>query len=378
MTEWLIQQQGVLSLVLAYLLISEKFLAGRVHAHRAYQAWILVPLCLAIHNLPGVWASLPPLPITRYTVGLAPQVATSPAGILFGVWLTGALTLCAYALWYHWQLQQPGADKQISSPMLVGVLSPRIMLPASFTRHYSPAQQALILEHEHTHLRHRDHWWNALALCLAALFWFNPLVWLALRSFRLQQELACDAAVLTGKPRQQHILYAEALVQCAQHASTHPTLYPTLGDKSTMIKRLNQINRPARSTRVAMLATAVAASVLTLNTALAKLPAEPEAGKINQATPVQRVDPMYPKAAADKGVEGSVVLQFDISQTGSPENIKVVKSNPAGVFDDSAKAALAQWVYKPRVVGGQAQRQQALLVQLDFLLGPPAPEQADK
>ena len=72
---------------------------------------------------------------------------------------------------------------------------------------------------------------------------------------------------------------------------------------------------------------------------------------------------------AQQNVEGFVVLSFDITETGATDNVKVVKSVPAGVFDKSAKVALKQWEYKPRIQGGKGVRQTGLLVQLDYQLG---------
>ena len=72
--------------------------------------------------------------------------------------------------------------------------------------------------------------------------------------------------------------------------------------------------------------------------------------------------------AAKLGIEGSVVLQFDITESGETDNINIVDSFPEGTFDKSAIKALSQWQYKPRIQGGVAQRQTALRVQLDYRL----------
>ena len=86
------------------------------------------------------------------------------------------------------------------------------------------------------------------------------------------------------------------------------------------------------------------------------------------ASPIKRVPPAYPEKAAQDNVEGFVVLSFDITETGATDNVTVVKSKPAGVFDKSAKVALEQWEYKPRIQGGKGVKQTGLLVQLDFQL----------
>lgn len=85
--------------------------------------------------------------------------------------------------------------------------------------------------------------------------------------------------------------------------------------------------------------------------------------------PVMRIEPEYPKTAAKQGIEGSVVLQFSVKPDGSVANVKVIRSNPETVFDESAAVALQQWKYKE--VDAQVDN---LLVQLDYVLGPKTKE----
>ena len=97
------------------------------------------------------------------------------------------------------------------SPMLVGLLEPRLLLPSHLAQ-FDAQQQQLIVAHELTHWRRRDHVWLHASLLLQTLFWFNP----AVRSMRAKmnwaQELACDQQVLAGRPAQQRQSYAAALV----------------------------------------------------------------------------------------------------------------------------------------------------------------------
>lgn len=64
--------------------------------------------------------------------------------------------------------------------------------------------------------------------------------------------------------------------------------------------------------------------------------------------------------------EGYVQLRFDISEEGTTENIKVIKSVPSGFFDKEAIRALSRWKYEPKLENGIAVRQVGILVQLDF------------
>tara|TARA_R110002111_G_C5892772_1_gene363380 strand:- start:343 stop:732 length:390 start_codon:yes stop_codon:yes gene_type:complete len=93
--------------------------------------------------------------------------------------------------------------------------------------------------------------------------------------------------------------------------------------------------------------------------------------KPSMASPVIRIEPKYPVEAARDNQEGSVILQFDIAKDGSTDNIQVIESFPQQVFDKVSITALKQWTYKPRIQGGQAQRQTGLTVQLDYRLDTP-------
>ena len=380
MTEWLIQQQGPLCLVLVALMIMEHFFTAKIGIRLMYKLWWMVPVVLLMANLPIPVISLPANSFTRYIVSGSVPVNVSQNAVWLGLWVAGASCIALYLISQYAQLarsvSKPMAGmkntwfaRRATTPMLFGLFAPRILLPASFTRLFCPVQQRLVMEHENTHLRHGDHVWNALALIIVTVFWFNPLVWLSLRSFRISQELACDNQVLRQKSPQEKFLYAKALVACAEQNSSYLTTYPTFGEKSTMLKRLNLINKPNSATKVAGVAALAVAAILTTHTALANLPASDiQADKVNLATPVKRVPPVYPASAALANQEGFVTLQFDITETGATANIKVVKSSPAGVFDTSAVKAMKQWQYKPRVQGGKAQRQTGILVQLDFKL----------
>ena len=54
-----------------------------------------------------------------------------------------------------------------------------------------------MLSHELVHLQRRDYFFITWALVLKCVYWFNPLIYLAYRLFRLDQELACDQRVIT-------------------------------------------------------------------------------------------------------------------------------------------------------------------------------------
>ena len=82
-----------------------------------------------------------------------------------------------------------------AAPITVGILRPRILLPA-VSAGWSAQQLAAVMAHERAHVRRRDPLVQWLALLNRALFWFHPLAWWLERRLTALAEEACDAAVL--------------------------------------------------------------------------------------------------------------------------------------------------------------------------------------
>jgi TonB family protein len=57
--------------------------------------------------------------------------------------------------------------------------------------------------------------------------------------------------------------------------------------------------------------------------------------------------PAYPQRALERGIEGSVVLEFGLNADGSVKNVQVVDAKPAGVFDEAAVDAFRRWTFQP-------------------------------
>lgn len=84
--------------------------------------------------------------------------------------------------------------------------------------------------------------------------------------------------------------------------------------------------------------------------------------------PLVRVQPMYPHTAAQRGIEGWVTVEFDISVIGRVKDPKVVSSEPPRIFDREALRAIRKWKYKPKVQDGTAVERKGIRVKLEFTL----------
>lgn len=64
-------------------------------------------------------------------------------------------------------------------------------------------------------------------------------------------------------------------------------------------------------------------------------------------TPYYKIKPKYPKAALISGTEGWVMLQIDVKEDGSVENVRVIDGENRNTFATEAKRAVEQWKYRP-------------------------------
>lgn len=107
----------------------------------------------------------------------------------------------------------------IQSPISVGLLKPCIVLPIQMISGLQDKDIRFILLHELQHYRHRDIAVNYL-MCLARIiYWFHPLVWLALKQMRNDREVACDAAVLRTIDENSYADYGYTLLNFAETLS---------------------------------------------------------------------------------------------------------------------------------------------------------------
>ena len=104
-------------------------------------------------------------------------------------------------------------SQKVTSPAVYGIIRPRIIIP----EHLRDAEGLdLILLHEKRHIRRGDNFWRLLAFITAAIHWFNPLVWIFLKCFLSDVELACDESALAKLPQEKQNAYALELLNVQQ------------------------------------------------------------------------------------------------------------------------------------------------------------------
>lgn len=170
------------------------------------------------------------------------------------VWLIGLGAMLLYALASYLRLRRrvsvslPIQDNiylcdAISSPFILGVVKPHIYLPSGLDE----VQRQNVLSHERAHLARRDHWWKPLGFALLAVYWFNPVLWLAYALLCRDIELACDERVIRTMDESAVKTYSTVLLACSMPRKaviTCPLAFGEVGVKER-VKNALRYKKPA-------------------------------------------------------------------------------------------------------------------------------------
>jgi beta-lactamase regulating signal transducer with metallopeptidase domain/photosystem II stability/assembly factor-like uncharacterized protein len=99
----------------------------------------------------------------------------------------------------------------IKTPVLAGVLHPKIILPV-YAADLDEETLKYIIMHEFSHFKRCDMFTNYLLIIVQAIHWFNPFVWYCFKKMRQDMELATDALVLSRLQNPEHKQYAMSLL----------------------------------------------------------------------------------------------------------------------------------------------------------------------
>ncbi len=179
----------------------------------------------------------------------------------------GAAPAMAEEISTSWGLRRPVTLLLSDDPSLLvtwGVFQPKVLLPAA-SREWTEDRLRVVISHELAHIQRGDWVVQIASEVLRAVYWFNPLVWIACRRLRLEGEHACDDAVLSGgvagPEYAQHLLDLARLLSVRRRALLRELPAPAMARPSSLEGRVTamlnvHINRTPASRRARTLTVA--------------------------------------------------------------------------------------------------------------------------
>ena len=204
-----------------------------------------------------------------FTLSVNSDTPSIAGYILLGIWIVGILTMIILVIksslrlhtleksalplqnqevrrLYHRCLEEMGIHRDIpvystaflKSPIIVGLLKPCIYLPIHLISDYDETDMRYMLLHELQHYKHHDAIANYLMNLAGVVYWFNPLVWYALKEMRNDREVACDTSVLKMLEEDAYEDYGNTLINFAEKVSLTPFPFAAgLGGNMKQMKR---------------------------------------------------------------------------------------------------------------------------------------------
>lgn len=245
------------------------------------------------------------------------------------VWLAGVCVMLLYAVISYlrlrykvrlavWFQKSVYISEFIGSPFILGVIRPRIYLPTGLEEKVLQP----VLAHEQAHLKRRDYFWKLLGYVLLAVYWFQPLCWVAYSLLCKDIELACDERVIKNYDSHEKKAYSEALLECSikPHAmAACPLAFGEVGVKER-IKSVLHYKKPAFWLIVAAMIACVIVAVCFLTNPV-KEEMEDTKGAVNSDNNsgeenanedlVEKVLTEWTKAFVNRNAEGIAALAAD-------------------------------------------------------------------
>jgi beta-lactamase regulating signal transducer with metallopeptidase domain len=331
----------------------------------AYALWLIVPAAMLASLFPArtVWVPAPvmtPDPMIDLAKGFgAGSAAPHPpaagptldlALIVLGVWLAGtagALVLLAIgqrrALARFGRISADAGDPDLAraanpsvGPALIGVVRPKVVVPNDFETRFEADERAMILAHERTHLARGHAAINGLTALLKAVNWFNPLVHVAERYARVDQELACDAAVVGRFPEARRT-YAQAMLKTQLAYMPLPLGCDWPVRSASLLEKRIEMLAQQKPGRVRLFGGAALVAALTAAAGVAAWSAEPTDVRF-APSPVHQVFPLRPWPAP------AVARPSDdaVGKTGpAPQTADQAPAEPRPMIFAQAKAPAA-------------------------------------
>lgn len=170
------------------------------------------------------------------------------------VWIIGAILMVTYMIFGYLRLrirlrtatkigEKVYAAGCVDSPFILGIFRPRIYIPYGFDeeayRH--------VYEHEMAHLSRKDHFIKPLAFLILAVYWFNPLMWVAYIMLCRDIEYACDEKVMRDWDKEARRAYSKTMLACSMEPLSIRACPLAFGEVSvkSRIKKVMNYKKPS-------------------------------------------------------------------------------------------------------------------------------------
>lgn len=228
----------------------------------------------------------------------------------------------------------------LGTPALTVSFRPKLLLPVGMEQADDVTLRYAML-HELTHCCRGDHLMRILMNALKAVWWFNPVVWLADRHIIMDMETACDSTVVKRMEQQEKKQYANTvLTMFSQEKTPKYILGMALGNsKQVAEQRIRGIYMKQKTKRSIRLAAVLLAGILLI------------ACFTTACSPVQAADKdMEPQESAGVigGADGPTEIDVTEQDTQEPQPTEMPQVSGGEVDEQGVRFAATLSPMEPK------------------------------
>ena len=215
------------------------------------------------------------------------------------IWIIGVAAILIYAVVAYIRLRQTVGDavllknniyqsERVGTAFILGIFSPKIYVPYGLNE----IELFMTLNHERAHLARRDHLLKPLGFIITAVYWFNPLVWLAYILLCKDIELACDEKVIKKIGYDKKKDYSQTLLNLSiprKYISACPVAFGEVGINER-IKNVLKIKKSKKIVITAAVALCAILAVCFLTYPRNRKTASPEPAKTQVSENTEKVE----------------------------------------------------------------------------------------
>ena len=296
----------LISCIIGILLITKRLLRNNLTSRMHYNLWFLLLILLAVPFIPFRMIGFPQFfswisklrnvstpnmgsaargtvnlnvsdttnPMNDFTLSVSREAPSIIGLILCVIWFVGILAMILLVIRSHQRLNTlkksalPLQNKEVrrlynncldelhitvnipiystaflKSPVIVGLFRPCIYIPIHLISDYRAKDMRYMFLHELQHYKHLDALVNYVINLAGILYWFNPVVWYALKEMRCDKEVACDTSVLKILEPDCYEDYGNTLINFAEKISLTPLPFGVglSGSKKQIERRISNI-----------------------------------------------------------------------------------------------------------------------------------------
>jgi len=212
------------------------------------------------------------------------------------------------------------ASDKVHSPILIGLIRPRLLIPMKVLYALSEDELRYIFLHELAHYKQKDLIIKLFSNLLCCIYWFNPVVLFGIKRMNTDCEISCDANALNVITDDEHKDYGLTLIKVITSQKRHVfTTSLSFGNKKYIKRRLLMIaNYKNSSIKWGVIGLSMAlllsATVLTTPLSIADNQAEIDktsAPKIHKEFVKKESHMLTPASLQEPAIAESDLEQFD-------------------------------------------------------------------